>query len=754
MNAAFLRRHLTTLVLVTLAAGATVVLFVVDRGNVTTDENEVRKKNLVPAWRLEEVRSVTLTTGGKTAKIVLGATSDAGQKLWEVELDGARFVANQQTVDQLMGTLEFATFERRVSQDAVGEDDLGLTSPATTVTVEMGPKTYRLAVGGTAPTPKDARYCRTDAGIFVITAQLAAALDMRPESLRSRTFVPYLSTDLAKLLVDGEGGPRHFARATWSGSGGAGFRFDGSTPEGDVRAGAPAVDRLLGALGTLTAETFLADDEADKALQKRVTLTLVPRIEGQPRGVIDIGGACPGKEDQVVAVRREPTRTSACVPATVLEALTRPAADYVDLAVFGARSDELREVSITQGERTIEIAPVGMGWHMRKPVDRKVGAEPGKALVDGLTALQGTKLVTGSAKELGLEPPRGTARLTSSVASFFADGGTAERTETVEIGAVQGDVVHVRRLEDGAILELPAAAARALAPSEVVLREATVLDLPRDQVRALTVQRSTPAGLSTQRLVRGDKGWAFAEPSLPGQDPDLSLLEDVASALVGLKALRWVADKDDGSFGLDKPRFVLEAKVAESGADAGAGKSVRVELGAVTSDGVFARTGDDPAVFVAPRALEDAASLWLFDRQALVIDPGALVRIEAVADGGKKLVAERSGDAWKSLSGDGSDVAALLRSTVSSLVAEGAVSMGPPDKTFGFDKPRLVLTVLAEPEQGAPRGAPRRTFRIAFGAGDSFHGTSIVYARREGLDVTFAIAQGKVRALLDAAGVK
>jgi len=62
--------------------------------------------------------------------------------------------------------------------------------------------------------------------------------------------------------------------------------------------------------------------------------------------------------------------------------------------------------------------------------------------------------------------------------------------------------------------------------------------------------------------------------------------------------------------------------------------------------------------------------------------------------------------------------------------------------------------VLAEPEQGAPRGAPRRTFRIAFGAGDSFHGTSIVYARRDGLDVTFAIAQGKVRALLDAAGVK
>ncbi len=748
MSGSFLRRHLATAVLVVLATAGVVVVLVVDRGNVTTDESEHRKKNLVPAWRLDDIRAITLTSRGKTAKVILGAPTDAGQRLWEVELDGGRFLANQQMVDQLLGTLEYATFERRVSKDAVTEAELGLGSPATVVTVEMGTKTYRVAIGGVAPTPKDARYCEADGGIYVVTAQLAAALDMRPEALRTRTFVPYVSTDLKGLLADGEGGARHFARAAWVGSRGAGFRFDGSTPEGDVRADAEAIDRLLGALGSLQAETFLADDEADKALQKRVTLTLVPKDAKQPKAVIEVGGACPGNADQVVAVRREPSRTSACVPKSVMETLEAPAAGYVDLGVMGAGADEVSELSITQDGKTIEIARSGTGWHMRKPADRKVSLAAGNDLVSGLAALAATKIVTGSPKELGLDPPRATLRAESSTPSVGADN--AERVETIEIGAPQGDVVHARRLEDGVILEFPAAKVSALMPSEVLLRDAAVLDLPRDQLRVLTVQVTAGGASRTQRLTRGAGGWAFAETKVPGLAPDVGFVDDIVDTLVTLKAVRWVAEKDDGTFGLDRPRVVLEVKVAEN--EAAPGKTVRIELGAATKDGVFARTGDDPAVFVAPRQLEEAAGRWLFDRQALVVDEGALVRIDAAGEGAKHVVAERTGDTWSS--GSGADVAATLRSTVTGLVTEGVVATGRPDKSFGLDRPRLVLTVLAEPEQGAPKGAPRRTMKISFGAADSFRGTSVVYARRDDMDATFAVALGKVRALFDAADVK
>jgi hypothetical protein len=752
MRASFARRHLATIVLSALAAAGVVVVLIADRDNVTTQESELRRRNIVPVWRLEDIRAITLAARGKTAKLVLGEPNDAGQRLWDVEIDGGRFLASQQRVDQLLGTLEYATFERRVEKGAVGDAELGLGSPATVVTLEMGTKTYRVAVGGPAPTPKDARYCEADGGIYVITSQLAAALDMRPEELRTRTFVPYLSIELQALLADGEAGARHFARAAWSGSRGAGFRFDGSTPEGDVRAAAEAIDRLLGALGALQAETFLADDEADKALSKRATLTLVPRDKKQPKAVIEVGGACPGKEGQVVAVRREPSRTSACVPATVMEALSTPPSEYVDLTVIGARPDEISELSLTRENKTIEIARKDTGWHMRKPADRKVSGVAGNQLVNDLTALAAARIVTGTPKDLGLEPPRATLRATSSALVLGAEGGTVDRVETVEIGAPQGDVVHVRRLEDGAILALPVDKIATLIPSEVVLRDAAVLDVPRDQVRGLAVSVAGAGGARTQRLVRGATGWTFAEGKVAGLAPDVGLVDDLLTPLAALSAVRWVAEKDDGTFGLDKPRFVLELQIAKDDADPR--KTVRIELGAATKDGVFARTGDDPAVFVAPRRLEEVAGLWLFDRQALLVDEGGLVRIEArsAGEGSTTIVAERTGDAWAS--GSGPAVAATLRSAVTGLVSEGVVAIGKPDRSFGLDKPRLVLIVLAEPEQGAAKGAPRRRFEIAFGAGDSFNGTSIVYARRSDIDATFAVALGKVRALFEAANVK
>ena len=751
MNAAFLKRHLTTLVLVLLAVVGVVVLFVVDKGNVTTQESELRKKNVVPQWRLEDIREVTLTAHGKTAKLTLGAPTDAGQRLWEVTLDDGHFVASQQAVDQLLGTLEYATFERRIEKGAVAEPELGLASPATVVTIAMGPKTYRVAVGGTAPTPKDARYCDVGGEVVVITAQLASALDMRPEALRTRTFVPYLSVDIKGLSVDGEGGARHFARAAWTGSRGAGFRFDGSTPEGDVRANAEAIDRLLGALGTLQAESFLADDEADKALQKRVTITMTPRNDRDPKAVIEIGGACPGKEDQIVAVRREPTRSSACVPETVIEPLVKPAVEYVDLSVVGARPDEVNEVTIVEGSRTIEIARSGTGWHMRKPTDRKVGGDAGNGMLDALTALDGAKIVTGAPKDLGLDPPFATLRVTSASPTFGGDAGSVDRVESIEIGSAKGDTMHVRRLEDGAILELPADKLRVLSPSEVVLRDAAVLEIARTDLRELSVQSASPQGARTQKFKRAENVWTLVEPKIEGISADTGLVEEVADALVGIKAVRWVASKDDGSFGLEKPRFVLEAKLAE--AAGAAAKTVRVELGSQASDGIFARTSDDPAVFVAPLGVEQTLGAWLLDRQALVVDPAGLQRVEAQVPGGKKLAAERSGDVWKAIAGD-ADAAVTLRNTVAGLIAEGVVSTGAPEKSFGLDKPRLVLTVVEDLGPAPAKGATKRTFKVSFGAGDSFRGTSVVYARRDGLDVTFAIAQGKLRALFDAAGVK
>jgi hypothetical protein len=77
--------------------------------------------------------------------------------------------------------------------------------------------------------------------------------------------------------------------------------------------------------------------------------------------------------------------------------------------------------------------------------------------------------------------------------------------------------------------------------------------------------------------------------------------------------------------------------------------------------------------------------------------------------------------------------------------AEGVVHLGAPRKEEGFDHPRLVLTVRSVP----PPPAEPREIRITVGRGDVWRDNNVFYVRRAGVDATFAMAQSKLRPLLD-----
>ena len=763
-----LGRHATTLVLVALAIAAAVLVFARGPAAVSTDEAEHRRKNLIEAWRPDDITELTVTASGRTARLVRGEADGGGQRPWSVEIDGQRYVADEQAVDQYLGTLEFAAAERRVS-DATDRGALGLSAPRITVALTMGPRRERLIFGGSAPTPPGAAYAEVSGrGVFVVSKQLEAALDVPPERFRTRRFVPYLSTELAGLLLDGEGGPRHLARAAWaSGGRGAGFRFDGSTPEGKVRAQAEAVDRILTALGGLQAEVFLSDDEAERAAAKRVTVTLVPREAGAKAGVLEIGGACPGGAggprdpggERVVAIRREPTRASACVPASALEALTAPAGELVDRSPVGAPLDEVTEVTLTEGDRRLELSRAEAEWHLRAPEDRRVPTEVGRALVQALLDVEATRVIASGAASAagGLDPPRATVRIVSTPPT--AEGAPGERVETLEIGAPSAgsDIVLVRRLEDGAVLEVPAATAGALLPGELSLRPVQVFDFGGDRVRSLRIEE----GGLVQRLRRTEGGgWELLEPAGEGLRADLGLASDVAEVLGTLTASRWVSADGGGGYGLAAPRRVIEAEVAGEGDQAA--RTARVEIGAPTGAGSFARAGGGPAVFVAPPALEATAGRLLLDRSVFLVAPERVARITLAPERGAPVMVTASPGGWTiarssgvgagapAASAEAAALAAGVRDALAGLTAEGAVSLGAPEERQGLDRPRLRVTVELTPAQGA---APR-PIRIALGAGDAFRGTSVVYARRDGVAATYALAQAKIRPLFEAAGVR
>jgi hypothetical protein len=156
----------------------------------------------------------------------------------------------------------------------------------------------------------------------------------------------------------------------------------------------------------------------------------------------------------------------------------------------------------------------------------------------------------------------------------------------------------------------------------------------------------------------------------------------------------------------------------------------------------------DPGVFVLPRRLHETLTTLVLDRSPLMMDPAITAKITILGKD-RGAVFERRGDEFvQTDSGEplSADAIRKIIDTLSSLSTEAAVDVGPARPEQGFD--RSVLTVRIEREPGHPEKPQSTTFSI--GAGDSWRGISVHYARVEGVAATYAVARSAVRTLLDA----
>jgi len=745
------KRHATTIILSGLAASAALYVFVIDRGSVTTQEAEQRKRNLFSAWRVDDISSVKIERSGKTATLTHKAPNALGQRYWDINIDKDRFVAEEQQVDQFLGTLEFSTYERVVEPGSVDASVLALENPRLRVSVTISDRQTVVTMGGNASSPPGAVFVevKNEAGtrLYVINKELAAALDTDPELLRARRLVPYPSTDVARYEIAAPTFTYHLEHARPDGDE---MRLAGPTKEAKKPVARRAFNEFLTTLGRTDAVTFLADDVADKASTPTVTITFVPKDSSRPRGVLAVGGACPDNPEQVVAILREPSRISACLTKEVVDGLSKPPDALVDRGLFLATIDEVEEIAFTFGEKRLELARKGTNFHQRMPVDRDIDASAGRALLEALFALRGSDvLVDPDRSALGLDKPIGTIRLTSLLPSRAEDAGDDERIEEIIVGPVRGEEIAVSRGKDGAVLTLPASAMRDLFPSDVALRSLTVIDQPETVVRAFRIEQDS----RVQRIERTmEGGWKLTEPAGRGLAADIGFATDIAATLFPLKAERFVAAKDDGSFGLDKPRITVDADIGSG--DAGA-RSIRLLIGAPTTTGSFARIDGDDAVFIVPKIVETVTSQWLLDRAVFSFDVGDIVKVTVTPNDKKRkpLVLKRVGDALTIEGSSNASGAAQLRDALGDLAPDSAISVVAPTKEQGFDPPSFTITIeqaLHTDDVHDIKADPQRTVRLVFGAKDVFRGRDVVFARRDGIDATYAVARSKAQTFIDA----
>jgi hypothetical protein len=740
----------TPIVLVVLAAGTAAYAYFVDRARISDADRAARRTDVFPSFRVDDVRRVEMVHGAETLVLdrealagASGPPSNTSSKLvgssavgWAME-SPHRDATDPAAIDILLRELEMATRVRDVRDD----DARGLDSPRVRGTLDVGPVEYRFALGADTVAPEGDAYMRIEGeGTFVVGRSLKVQLLRGADAYRDRALVPYGMSDVARIELRAPGGAVVALERR-----GTAFRVGGVS---GLRASRAEVDRLFGALADARAETFLDDVVADRAVGPQArAVVITPRDPARPRLTLLVGGACPSDDPvlkgDVVVVRLEPSRASACATGRLTEALGASAESLVDESPFVANADEMEELRLepvgTGGPR-IDLARRGAGWHERAPDERDLDA-------DEVDSANGLAASLASSRALDARRAEAGERITVRArATIVRTGG--ESSEVIEVAAPDASgVALARRVDDGAILRLPRAAARRFEPHPIAIEAGPIWRTNVDPGAVVAVDDT--CGRVAERLELDDGVWkarGYAVDNLSASN----LVESFARA----RASAWVAETDDGTFGFGREGSCAVTLTLQSPGDGGAPRRIGLTFGdGNDADGtLYARTTDGNGVLLAPSALRDLASHPAIDRGRLRLDPSAMSRI-VIERGGAKLVLSRvNGDSLVRVvdpharldagAPDETDEAdKKLASAFDGFYADCAVHAGPAVANEGMDHPTLAIEATSRGTGGAPVET-----RIAVGA-ETKDG---YFARVAGVDATFDVPRAAVQAILDA----
>jgi hypothetical protein len=714
-------RLLTPIALVALAAAVTAYAYFVDRGKVSDADRAGRSSEVFPSFRIDAVRRVELVRGSE--RFALERDQDE-PSAW-VLTSPRQERADASAVDALLRELEQAKRVRKVP-DA---EAAGLDAPRVRGRVSLGPLEYSFALGADARQPQGAAYARVDGeGAFVVTQTFKAQLLRTIDSYRDRTLIPYRQSEVARVEITGGAGNLVLERV------GATFRIGGN---GGLRASRAAVDRIFGALAEARAELFVDDRVADRATAEAPrTVTVMPREAKRPRVRLLIGGSCPDADADVVVVRTEPVRTCACIAKGAVETLETIAGAVADKGPFFARADEIEEVrleAVPSGAPRVELARRGTGWHERAPADRDLDhdqVDSANVIVAAMTGAQAFEAPRPSGNESFTAVARASIVRTGSGAS-----------EAIEIAPPdKGGVSLARRLDDGALLRLPRAAARRLEPHPIALRARAAWTTPFDAAQVESVEDS--CGPTFERLELHEGRWKMTTPV--GFAADVASTIDLVDAFAHAKADQWLAESDDGTFGLGSGCAVtLTLAPVET---ASPSRRAGIVFGAEGEGGVYARTLESPAVFLAPWSLLAIARHPAIDRSRLRFEAGALARVTLVRGRTPIVLTNVDGRLVRSvLESDDAGAGDKLVAALAALYAPTALHPGRPAPDEGFQHPTLEIDTLSQGDAGGLHET-----RIAIGAPGRDGPSEIYFARIAGIDATFAVPRHTVDAVLKA----
>lgn len=352
--------------------------------------------------------------------------------------------------------------------------------------------------------------------------------------------------------------------------------------------------------------------------------------------------------------------------------------------------DDVTGLTLTYGDREIALAERDGAWRLTKPVDAAADPLTVKNLIRAIAEAEVKKTIDDPPQDLlpfGLAPPFVTIVLTTR------DGAALPAIKVGKTTAVSAST-YVQRADRPAIYLTASSFRTGVDKQPKDLRDKTIVAFNDADVTALTLRGEGDSGGAVE-LAKKNGEWWIEQPA--AYRADNNAVRALLSTIRNLRATDFANDNpapaDLAADGLAPPQRQL---VLHLGAD----RTVTLDVGRPTEQGLYVKAGDRPTVFVVGKWVASDLGKGvneLRDKTLLTFDPTAAGSIAVTrADGANFTLASKDG-AWSLTAAEAPTnpaaatafVGALSRLAGSQVLAESA----PDPAAYGLAAPAITVRV-------------------------------------------------------------
>lgn len=680
----------TTMVLGGIAVAMLAYILIFERNTLSTAELDARRGRVIETFVRAHVTRVEVEAGD--THVALQRAADQGEETldtfgvgeWTLEAP-VHADADGEAVDGLLSALEWLD-ARRTLEGTSAEDRarFGLDHPVATVTFTVAGTEHRLLVGGDDPRGEGI-YVTVDEGStsWIVGRDLLEALQHDADHFRNKEIFRHFRTRDARRVeitnadthavmertsADGEVGPWQLVEPT------------------HAYARAQGVDSLLQfatharAMRFLREEASTEDEAATPARELRIERAPVEAGEGpEDRSPLRIRvlGACPGHEDEVVAILGE--GPVICLLRSDTEPLDVELQRLRELRLVTTPDDRVDTITIAHGESSFTLRRHEGGFRIGEGDEaHDADANAVGELMQALRAQEAQEMTPVSdavLAEHGLDAPSATITI----------GRTDEdRQEVVHVGRADAVGLWVRRGDEEQVARYDLSVQGLVASAPITFRQRELADRDVDDATEVRITRGT----ELETITHAEDGWHVTTPAELVADE--AGVRDVARGVGSLTAVRFVADHASPEHGLDHPRYTVvvhfgapehdehedEHEADDDDAPEEGPVDLTVRVGASAEGGAYATFGDDPAVIVVSAGFVDAIERPLPSRDLMAIPTGDLSAITITSPNGTVALREEGAGWVTDLGPAASGPATAMLDRLASLHASGVEAYG------------------------------------------------------------------------------